>query len=113
MKKITLLFSILLLCFLNTVHAQWAKYSDLPPGGPVIDMTADNNGTIYVLTGYYGTIFYTTNNGASWTPLPNVNSTWSITDIEVDKITGKLFASGGGIFSTPDKGQTWQQFTYT
>ena len=110
MKK-RFLFSIALAILTANIvaNAQWTKHSDFPTGGRILDMTTDNNGTVYILTAYSSDIFYTTNNGVSWLQMPNTLNQWTLTDIEVDKTTGTLYAGGiDGLHWTNDKGQSWQ-----
>jgi hypothetical protein len=89
--------------------AQWHKISPLPEGGNIIDMASDNSGRIYALAGFYSGIYYTTNNGQSWSQVQGTEAFWNVLDIEVDKKNGILYVgtTHEGIYWTSDFGATW------
>lgn len=113
MKK--LLFSLLMAGIFSTGVAraqnEWHKVVSMPPGGNIKDMASDNAGTIYALTAEHTNVFYTTDNGANWTLMPNTSELWLAHDIEVDKVTGKLYLASKwfGVEWTADKGLHWSE----
>ncbi len=96
----------------NNAGAQltWQKLASLPEGASIIDLAVDNNNRVFALTYPTGQIYYTSNNGVSWTELPGSSMISSILDIEIDKITNTLYAGTlrRGLHWTSNMGQSWQ-----
>lgn len=111
MKKLLdfLLCVFILLPTGTFAQSAWYQYKALPDGGSVKDIATDDKGNLYVLTYFMSNIFYSSDNGISWTEIPGTFSYWNITDIEIDKSTGTLYVAtlGKGLFWTTNKGLTW------
>ena len=93
----------------------WSRYSIFPEGGTILDIASDDNGTIYVMTPF-SRIFYSTDNGDNWTIMQGTHGFWNITDIEVNKSSGRLYVGTNteGIWFTSNLGQTWDwEYFYT
>jgi hypothetical protein len=92
---------------------QWVKHAGLPAGGDVKYMDTDNAGTVYALmqntTTAGSAIFYSEDNGLNWQEMPEDILYSNPTYIEVDKISGTLYAGtlSRGLHWTSDKGSTW------
>lgn len=116
------LFLILVgLCFvghISKVKAQqsWSQVGTTPIGAAILDLTSDNTGKVYALTYPKGEVYYTSDDGLSWNVIQGINPTMGVEDIEVDKISGRLFLSctgSGGLYWTSDLGATWAYEYFT
>ncbi|HPK10418.1 MAG TPA: glycosyl hydrolase [Saprospiraceae bacterium] len=89
-------------------------------GGRVADLDVNpNNATEFYVAYASGGLWYTDNNGTSFTPLFDRNETMTIGDIAVNWNTGTIWVatgevnssrssySGTGIYVSYDKGRTW------
>ncbi len=93
----------------NTANAQsWYKVASMPDGASIKDLQADNAGNLYALksTGY---LYYSTNNGNSWTEVAGTAALGGVYDFAVNKATGEIYASTGyiGLQWTANHGASW------
>src|SRR5947199_10735603 len=81
----------------------WMQTSG-PEGGRV--RALEVSGTSLFAGTYFGGVFRTTNNGASWTA---VNNGLTAMDVHILAVSGtSLFAgTNGGVFRTTDNGASW------
>jgi hypothetical protein len=110
-KVIALILAVFLAQTITLAQKQWNKLAGMPPGGLIADMASDDLGTVYALTSIHSEVYYTTDNGLSWTLMPNTSDLWVANDIEVDKSTGTLFLGSFwfGIQWTTDEGLHWHE----
>ena len=89
--------------------------------GRVVDVDVNPNNTIEFYVGYAsGGLWYTNNNGTSFTPVLDTSETQNVGDIAVDWKSGTIWVGTGennssrssyagiGILKSTDKGKTWQ-----
>lgn len=89
--------------------------------GRVVDVDVNpNNPTEFYVAYASGGLWYSNNNGVSFTPVMDNSSTQNLGDIAVDWKNGTIWAGTGennasrssyagiGILKSTDKGQTWQ-----
>jgi hypothetical protein len=101
---ILLLFSLLLPCIANS---QWVRVS---PSSSVGNLAVKDT-FLFALS--YGTIFRSSDNGASWTEGTSVsyNNPW-IGSLAVSDNNIFVLADGGGIYKSTDNGESWLKMGY-
>lgn len=87
----------------------WSQIATLPSGSSVVDVAVDKNNVIYALTYFASEIYYSGNNGVSWSKLPGTYLFDNVQDIEVDTNTNTLYVCtlNKGLFWTTNLGVTW------
>lgn len=126
MKKLTFLFSFLFL--FSGINAQISLVKNVPftnigpsiMSGRIVDVDANPNQPTEFYVGYAsGGVWYTNNNGTSFTSIMDNAPTLNIGDIAVDWDSGTIWVgtgesnssrssySGIGILKSTDKGKTW------
>lgn len=94
--------------------------------GRVVDVAVNPKNTIEFYVGYAsGGVWYTNNNGTSFTPVLDTSDTQNVGDIAVDWKNGTIWIGTGennssrssyagiGILKSTDKGKTWQNMGLT
>jgi len=103
-------------------NLKWRRVGPMFQGGRIesIACPAGNNSTIYVGVGS-GNVWKTVNNGITWKPIFESESTFAIGDIEVSRsnpdtvwvgtgenLMARSSFAGTGIFKSQDGGETWK-----
>jgi hypothetical protein len=89
-----------------------------PPGGDVADVAASPTAPGVVLAGiapggsWGGTMYRSTDGGASWTPVPDLTST-SVHDIEFTSTGIAYAATQDSVWTSSDDGATWDHLLLT
>ena len=97
MKNIVIMFSLIFLSFSS--HAQWLQTSG--PGGGHIRALCPSGSDLFA--GTSGGVFYSTDNGASWSAKGVAN-----TKVMALAVSGSLlYAGGDGVYRSTDNGGTW------
>ena len=90
----------------------WAQ-NNLLANIPVSTILLDNNNVIYAGTGYHNNgdgVYFSSDGGLTWTQLGLDDKV--VLSLAFD-LQGNLYAGtlSDGLYMTPDKGKTWQQYT--
>jgi photosystem II stability/assembly factor-like uncharacterized protein len=132
MKKLTILYSILLLSIginaQNTVIKN-VPFTNIGPtimSGRIVDVDVNPNNPIEFYAAYAsGGLWYTNNNGTSFTSVTENAPTQNMGDIAVDWTNGTIWVGTGesnssrssyagiGVLKSTDKGETWQNVGLT
>ncbi len=110
MKKLNAILVMFLgSCMLSQAQSSWHKFADLPNGSSVVDITSDSTGRTFILTYFSSDIYYTDDNGTTWTQVANNYRISNATDIEIDRATGTLYVGTvhRGLFWTNNLGASW------
>ncbi len=103
MKRLFAFLSIISLMGVHILQAQWEQ-TDGPLGGTVYSFAVSGSN---LFAGTYRGVFFSPNNGATWTEVNN-----GLTNLDVWALAvygSNLFVGtrGGGVFFSPDNGATW------
>ena len=132
MKKLSLLLSAILFAFIGFAQESIVKnikFTSIGPSvmsGRVVDLDVNvNNPTEFYVAYASGGLWYTNNNGTTFTPVMDHAPTQNIGDIAVDWKKGTIWVGTGennssrssyagiGILKSEDKGKTWQNVGLT
>ena len=127
MKKLSLLFSLLALSI--GIHSQTSQVKNIPfvnigptiMSGRIVDVDVNPNNPVEFYAAYAsGGVWYTNNNGTSFTSITENAPTQNMGDIAVDWENGTIWVGTGesnssrssyagiGVLKSTDKGKTWQ-----
>ncbi len=108
MKNIFTLCSIVaMLAVSNYGNAQWQQTNG--PRGGITSCYASDDDELYTGT-YYGGIFRSTDEGASWTACNNGMTSLGIGALCTDNETVYAGAGTNGLYRSTDNGQSWETF---
>jgi photosystem II stability/assembly factor-like uncharacterized protein len=124
MKKIIIYIALLFVSFNFAQNLESVKFTNIGPtimSGRVVDIAVNENNPLEFYVAYAsGGVWYTNNNGNSFTPITNTAPTQNIGCITVDWQSGLLVVGTGevnssrssyagvGVIASTDKGKTWQ-----